>query len=408
MSTVDMTKRKVIKDAIIKRLDEHEGCFGGVNVPLLKISNTYPGLWMEHIYDSVFYATLNKDKLYLAENAILSFIERQTPEGQLPYIIKDAIVPSEEVGYDQVQECVSFGSLALMVYRMNGNKEFLKVVYPALIKWVGWLKKYRMTRGTGLIEMFCGFDTGHDNSARVLDLGSPRKITVGGEKMTASTPPESDGISPVIALDMSCNYYGNLRAIEQISLIMGYPCEEFAHDAQNVKKKIFELLYDGEDGFFYDLDIKGNKRKILSCSVLHLFIEGVLDPNEDKKIIDTLTKKYIFNEKHFMTPYPFPAVSVSDPSWKKHTPSNCWGYFTQSLTVLRTTLWMERYGFNKEFDHMCKRFLGAWENCYGELKFGQELDPITGKPSECSEWYSSCMLMCLYCILKEESETKSV
>ena len=78
MSTIDMTKRKIIKDAIIKRLDEHEGCFGGVNVPLLKISYTYPGLWMEHIYDSVFYATVNKDKLYLAENAILSFIARQT------------------------------------------------------------------------------------------------------------------------------------------------------------------------------------------------------------------------------------------------------------------------------------------------------------------------------------------
>ena len=30
------------------------------------------------------------------------------------------------------------------------------------------------------------------------------------------------------------------------------------------------------------------------------------------------------------------------------------------------------------------------------FKLGQELDPITGKPTKSSQWYSSCMLMYLY------------
>ena len=35
---------------------------------------------------------------------------------------------------------------------------------------------------------------------------------------------------------------------------------------------------------------------------------------------------------------------------------------------------------------------------YEEGKFGQELDPMDGKPSGGSEWYSSCMLFYVYAV----------
>ena len=34
-------------------------CFSGREKPLFLISETYPGVWMEHIYDGVFYAKLD-------------------------------------------------------------------------------------------------------------------------------------------------------------------------------------------------------------------------------------------------------------------------------------------------------------------------------------------------------------
>ena len=58
---------------------------------------------------------------------------------------------------------------------------------------------------------------------------------------------------------------------------------------------------------------------------------------------------------------------------------------------------MEKYGFSKEFEYLKQSWLCAWTSCFDKLKLGQEIDPITGEPTKCSEWYSSTMLFYLYC-----------
>ena len=69
--------------------------------------------------------------------------------------------------------------------------------------------------------------------------------------------------------------------------------------ANEVKKRLFEECYDKNDKFFYDVDKFENKRKYLSSTIFHLFLEGVLDKNEDKNIIDDLYKYHIKNENEF-------------------------------------------------------------------------------------------------------------
>ena len=55
------------------------------------------------------------------------------------------------------------------------------------------------------------------------------------------------------------------------------------------------------------------------------------------------------------------------------------------------------YGKSRDFDEILEKWVRQWT--YSEkIKFGQELNPITGEPSECSEWYSSCMLVYLYAV----------
>ena len=51
--------------------EEHIGCFEGMDQPLFLISNQYPGVWLEHVYDSVFHAMQDPSKLYLAENTLM-------------------------------------------------------------------------------------------------------------------------------------------------------------------------------------------------------------------------------------------------------------------------------------------------------------------------------------------------
>ena len=166
-----------------------------------------------------------------------------------------------------------------------------------------------------------------------------------------------------------------------------------------VKEKMFELCLD-DDGFFYDVDKNGNKIKCRSCTIFHLFLEGVLDINEDKAVIDRLYSEYISNPNEFMTPYPFPSVSVSDPSFKKHTDRNCWGYFSQALIAFRTTRWMEKYGYTEDYECLLKTWVTQWTKYYDDIKFAQELDPLTGVPSRSSEWYSSCMLLYIFAVCR--------
>ena len=164
MRNIDTAKVREIARIASERIQKkHIGCFTGLDKPLFLISEQYPGLWLEHAYDAVFYASMKPEYVYLAENTVNFFIDRQTEDGQLPF----AVMRDGQVRYSQIQECVSFYSLCLEVYRMNRDAALLARAYESGRRWDNWLRRHRMTTGRGLVEMFFGYDTGHDNSGRL-------------------------------------------------------------------------------------------------------------------------------------------------------------------------------------------------------------------------------------------------
>lgn len=396
---------KICKE-IIERLErEHIRAINGADKPILLISAQYPGIWLEHVYDSVFYAGYDRSKLYLAENVTELFMSLAKPDGQLPFVVKDKTssinAEASAVGYSQIQECVSFAKMCVLVYKMNQNKDYLRRAYDTAEAWVGWLKRNRMTTGRGLVEMFVGFDTGHDNSGRLRGMSYPKNQIIDGERQGAEVIP-SCAVAPIIAVDMNCNYYSTLTSLSYMASELSMPerAESWKEEARGVKKRLFDLCYDEDDCFFYDVDKNRNKRRYLSSTVFHLFMEGVLDKSEDAEMIKEIYERHISNPKEFATPYPYPSMAICDPSCKDHVKSNCWGYYSQGLIALRATLWMDEYGFGKDLDRLCRSWLSAWENCYGRFKLGQELDPISGEPTDSSEWYSSTMLFFLYAAMR--------
>jgi neutral trehalase len=200
----------------------------------------------------------------------------------------------------------------------------------------------------------------------------------------------------MITPDNNAVYYGTLIALSNMAKELGENAEHWEKKAEAVREKLFEICYDGNDDFFYDVDKNGRQRKYLSSTIFHLFMEGVLDKNEDKELMEEIYRRHISNEKEFNTPYPYPAMAVCDPSSLRHKKPNSWGYYSQGLIALRSTLWMEKYGFTEELDRLAETWLEAWTGCYDDFKLGQELDPISGEPSGCSEWYSSTMLFYLF------------
>ena len=359
----------------------HIGCFRGTDKPLFLISETYPGIWMEHVYDSVFYASRHPEYLYLAENTVNLFMDRQTDEGQLPF----AVMRSGETRYAQIQECVSFYTLCLEVWRMNRDPAFLRKAYESGKKWDAWLRRYRMT-------------TGHDNSGRLEGMACPGNYSLNGVEQNAGTLSPDDGITPILAVDMNANFYANEQALAEMARLLGREDEAavWTASAALIKARLFERCYSEEDAFFYDVDRAGNFRKYKSSTIFHLFLEKVLDPAEDRTLIERIYREHLKNPDEFWTPYPFPSMAVNDPSCAHHAARNCWGYYTMGLIVLRCTRWMDAYGWGKDFDVVCGKWLEAWTRCFDTVPLGQEIDPITGDPTPCSPWYSSGMLSYLY------------
>jgi len=376
--------------------------FQGRKSPFICVSDVYCGVWLEHVGDAVTYAELYPEKgLSIAVDTVDAFISYQK-DGQFPCYIWDEAISkrkgNKNIGYAQVQECLSFGSLCRRVYALRADKAFAERCYASLSAWVGWTEKYRMTTGKGLVEMFVGFDTGHDNSSRLDGLRFPEnRRTLFRELSAAQKPSPFDKVAPVLAVDMSANLFGNYKALAFFAQELGREneAETWQNKANDVKKNLYRYCYD-EDGFFYDVDKTGRKRKYRTCAVFALLQEKVLTYEEDKEVLDRLFTQYVFNEKEFWSKYPFPAVALSQSLLRKHKKYNDWGYFTQGNTVLRTRFWMDDYGFTKEQDTVSRKWVEAWTKCFDTMPVGQELDPVTGVPSSSSPWYSTGMLFYLW------------
>lgn len=346
--------------------------------PVVYISDTYPGVWLEHVYDGIVWAQLTGEQ-DVACNYVRLFLDHQSAEGQLP-----CYVWAHKTGYSQIQECVSFGALAWEACK-DGQEEFLRRVYQGLSRWDAWLCAHRGGE-SGLIEMYSGYDTGHDNSGRLDGMRYPGEAPDDGQGK-----PYDCGVAPLIAPDMNAVFYGDRCALAKMARKLGLEQEAKRWDllAEDTRRKLIQTCYDEQDEFFYDVDRHGNKRRCRNISITNVFCEGVMD----QKMADRVFDRYFRSEREFDTPYPWPSVSADDPLFEKRLLGNSWGYYSQGLTMLRTLRWMKRYGYENELHRNMQKWLEAWTDA--PLPFGQELDPFTGAPSQSSPWYSSTMLFYL-------------
>lgn len=384
-----MDIQKKYAQALSRIRDFHIKTFPGQAGPLFLISTTYPGVWLEHVYDGIKYAELEPESgKEVARNQTLLFIRNQKPDGRLPFNVLDASIVKgnrQPVGYRQIQECVSFGRLCWETYTLLNDREYLKEAYASVSAWDKWLCGHRMTMGKGLIELFCLYDTGHDNSARLSDIPNPCPDPDG------ASPADADAV-PMLAPDMNAVFYGDRMALSQMAEELGYAAEaaQWREKAADVKRRMIELLYDKDDEFFYDVDRHGSKRRFLSIAISNVFQEHVMD----KPMADAVYRRHMKNPAEFWAEYPFPSMALCDPGSVKDRDGNSWGYYTQALTVLRCARWMDHYGYGADYDHILEKWVEAITR--SEINFSQELDPVTGKMSQSSEWYSSALLLYVY------------
>lgn len=346
--------------------------------PVLIEGSVYRGVWLECApQEGLVYSFFNP-AAGIANHRI--FFDLQREDGYLPCSVK-----ADSLGAGQIQMVVPIAATALEVYERFGDSQFLEKAYKSCAAWDSWLVRYRNTRGTGLCEGFCEYDTGHDNSPRW--HGVPKQCP----EKDARIMPQAPGL-PRLCPDLSATVYGGRVALAKMAREMGKQDEanHWEESAHAIQKLILEKLYDPEDACFYDLDSENKFVRIRGDLLTRVLGEHVLDQTTFQHIYD----KQIHNPKAFWAPYPLPSIAMDDPAFVRPIPRNSWGGASQALTALRAPRWMEYYGKPADMAHMMQQWVKAILGASGQLR--QQMDPMTGEFTTADPaGYSPCGLVLL-------------
>ena len=196
---VDDAKYQAVYDAAVRAAEANVLTLSRYKEPVLIEGGPYRGVWLECApQEGQVYAPWNAAAAAANQR---SFFALQRADGQLPCLIH-----ANRLGYAQIQMVVPIAATALEVAESTGDAQLLEQSYAACAGWDNWLQRYRNTRATGLCELFCEYDTGHDRSPRLSGLphacpdGEARNLPAGNEL-------------PWLAPDLSATVYGGRIAL---------------------------------------------------------------------------------------------------------------------------------------------------------------------------------------------------
>jgi hypothetical protein len=346
-------------DRALKVLDGNVQILPQNDHPVLIEGANYAGIWQEcGPLEALVYRRFRPD---VARHSHLTFFTLQKGDGQLPANNKRT-----ETGFGQIQMVVPIAATAWELARSTGDDELLHTAYESCVRWDAWLMRYRNTRGTGLIEGFCTYDTGHDNSPRW--TGMPNQCPNKDAKICPTAP----GL-PRLCPDLSANVYGARVALSEMARALGKTADadRWAESADQLRRLILDKLYIPGDAAFYDLDAQGHFVRIRSDVISRVCGEHVVD----QKTFDFIWEHQLHNPKAFWSPYPLPSIAMDDPTFVRPAPRNSWGGPSQALTALRAPRWFEFYGKPAQLAFLMDRWCEAIQR---DPTFRQQIDPMTG------------------------------
>jgi hypothetical protein len=229
--------------------------------PILHEGGVYHGCWLEST-GTISAELLSRFVPSVAAATFLGFAANQRADGLLPYkLTADGAV------FNQIQLVTPLARSVWTHYLLNGrDRAFLATMFAAMARYDGWLARFRDTRGTGGVEAFCTYDTGHDLSARFWHVpDSPF-----GNDPAAFDP--GNPVLPFVAPDLTANVACQRSYLARIA-------EELGEDggagwdtkAARSIEALFRCCYNAEDGFFYDLDRHDRHVRVQSDVLLRVF-----------------------------------------------------------------------------------------------------------------------------------------
>lgn len=320
----------------------------------------------------------------IAEEQILTMFDFQDEYG----MIADCIyADSTENNWRNTKPPLAAWAVSEL-YDETQNLDFVKKMYPRLVKYHEWWYKYRDHDQDGLCEF--GSTDGSLVAAK-WESGVDDGIHYDNSKILKNTEyawsldQESVDLNAYLSLEKS--YLAKLSTLLKDEA----SATQFADDAVVLKKRIQSEMFDPETGFYYDISIDdGDFIGVYGPQGWIPLWTGVATAEQASRV-----REIILDPEHFSTHIPFPTVSKSNPAYLT-------GYW-------RGPVWLDqaffgisglrRYGYEEDAMRFTRQLIDNAEGLKGDTgPIRENYNPETGEGMKVYHfsWSAAHLLMMLW------------
>lgn len=346
------------------------------STPILHEGGIYHGCWLEST------GTINTELLCrflpsIASGTFSAFARYQRADGLLPYK-----VTADGPAFNQIQLVTPLARSVWTHCRLNNpGRDWLVEMADAMARYDGWLAVHRDSLGSGAVEAFSTYDTGHDLSSRFWHVP---------DSPFCNDPARYDPDNPLlpfIAPDLTANVACQRHYLAEIAGHLGQDKTGWHDKGEASTRALFDQCFDVEDGFFYDRDRHGRPVRVQSDVLLRVLACEI----GDAALFRHALERYLLNTRKFFAKYPLTSLAMDDPRFDPNAGQNSWDGPSNFLSLIRAPHAFEHHGHDVELSWILQPTLSA---LFEADRFPQTLNPFTGAAGF-TEKYSPAILCLL-------------
>lgn len=318
--------------------------------PVLNEGGVYDGTWLEST-GTINAEVLSRFAPQVATDTFELFADHQREDGLMPYK-----VTPEGPAFSQIQLVTPLARSVWSHFRLNDafatpqpGSAWLGRMYRAMADYDAWIAEFRDTRGTGAVEAFCTYDTGHDMSPRFW-FAAERCRDADASRL------DPDLVNlPYVAPDLTANIACQRGYLADIAQFLGEDTASWRAGAARSRAALYEHCFDPADACFFDLDAHGRQVRIRSDVLLRV----AACEQVDEPLFTELLQRHLMRTSRFLSHFGFTSIAMDDPRFDADHTRNSWAGPVNFLTQLRAPHAFEHYGHLAELTLATRPLLAA-------------------------------------------------
>ena len=300
----------------------------------------------------------------LAKNQVRVMFDFQNDQG----MIADCVFPDttiENHNWRDTKPPLSAWAV-WSIYEKTKDRSFIAELYPQIVKYHEWWYKYRDHNGNGMCEY--GSTDGTEIAAR-WESGMDNAVRFDHIKMVRNN--EDAWSMDQESVDLNSYLFAEKHYLKNMAELLGMDedVEKYKSEAIQLKKQIQTLMYDPDDGYFYDIRLEdGSFVKVKGPEGWIPLWAGVALQTQADAVIEKILNPRIFN-----TRIPFPTLDASHPEFNPEK-----GYWRGPVWMDQAyfaLMGMKKYGYENEV-------LKLTSKIFNEIQYPalyENYHPITGE-----------------------------